>query len=320
MKRIILFIIFLSFTILESSGQILGVNKPLFSDLPFFNTAFIKSNGIKSIAGTISSKKVRDIIRASGLDYYYQFNKDGKLKNQLSSHFSNGVKDSSVVSYEYVNNNISIKRKSDSYGYFSYHYTYDKSNNVTSQTYYRDENAFTGKNQFKLKKEYVIVKDSFSYQEFDDTQIKKTFYNSYGKKFKEQTNYYNKDGYLVEEYTKFIIGNNKKKLTYEYDEYGRLFKKHIYTNIAQNKKSTEIYNYDEIGNILEIKYLINEKHTSTKQFLYNNKTMLLSAMIIEEKETEFLRIIKYNYTFFDDSTNFTEENNPLDSLAYPGSK
>lgn len=320
MKRTFLFVIILIFFATSSSGQILGLNKPLFSDLPFFNTEFIKINNIKSITGSISSKKVRDIIRASGLDYYYEFKKDGKLKNQLSSHFSNGLKDSSVVSYEYLNNNISVKRKSDSYGYFSYHYTYDESNNVITQTYCRDENLFEVKNKFQLKKEYVIVKDSFSYQTFNVTQMKKTFYNSYGKKFKEQTNNYNKDGYLVEEYTKFIIGNNKKKLTYEYDENGRLFKKHIYTNIAQDKKATEIYSYDKIGNILEIKYLTNEKHTSTKQFLYDNKTMLLTAMIIEEKETAFLRIIKYNYTFFDGSTNFTEENNALDSLILPGVK
>jgi hypothetical protein len=320
MKLTIPFIILLCFAAPKSNGQILGINKPLFSDLPFFNSEFIKSNNIKSITGSISSKKVRDIIRASGLDYYYEFNNDGKLKSQLSSHFSNGLKDSSVTSYEYNDNNISVKRKSDSYGYFSYHYTYNKSNNIVTQTYCRDENMFEGKNQFELKKEYVIVKDSFSYQILDATQHKKIFYNGYGKKFKEQTNYYNKNGYLIEEYTKFLIGNNKKKVTYEYDENGRLFKKHTYINIAQNKTMTEEYAYDEIGNVQYIKYYTDKVHISTKQFLYNNKTMLLTAMIIEEKETAFLRIIKYRYNFFDGLTDFSEENNSLDSLILPGSK
>ena len=320
MKRFISYIIFISFTLLNSNAQILGINQPLFSDSPFFNTEFVKSNNIKTITGSISSKKVRDIIRSKGLDYHYEFNEEGRLNSQLSSHFSNGLKDSSIVSYEYKNNNVILKRKSDSYGYFSYHYTYDDSNNIITQIYCRDENKFNAKNKFELKKEFVIVKDSFSYQKYSDDQTKKIFYNSYGKKFKEQTNYYNEHGYLVEEYTKFIIGNNKIKLTYEYDEIGRLHKKHSFTDIAQNKKTTELYRYDKIGNILEINYFTNEKHISTKQFLYDNKTLLLSAMIIEDKETGFLRIIKYSYTFFDGSTNFTEENNSLDSLILPGSK
>jgi len=320
MKRIIPFIIFIGLQAVNSDAQILGINKPLFSDMPFFNTNFIKTNNIKSITGSISSKKVRDIIRSNGLDYYYEFRNDGKLQYQLSSHFADGLKDSTVISYAYKNNNISIKRKSDSYGYYSYHYKYDNLNNIVTQTYCRDENKFEAKNKFELEKEYVIVTDSFSYQEFNAGQSKKIFFNNYGKKFKVQTNYFNTHGYLIEEYTKFIIGGNKQKLTYEYDEKGRLYKKHIYSSIAKNKKTTEIYSYDEIGNILDIKYFNLNIHTSTKQFLYDRKTLLLSALIIQDIETKFIRIIKYRYTFFDGSTNFTELNDSLDSMSIPRSK
>ncbi|PCI93482.1 MAG: hypothetical protein COB15_16325 [Flavobacteriales bacterium] len=303
------------------NSQILEINKPLFSDLPFFNTQFIKSNNIKSITGSISSKKVRDIIRSTGTDYHYQFGEDGQLKNQLSSYFSDGFKDTTTLFYTYnAKGQIAVKRKSDSYSYCSYHYNYDNANNIITQTYCRDENKFDSKNKFELKKEYVIVKDSFSYLKISDEQTKKFFYNSYGKKFKEQINYYDKLGYLIEEYTKFIIGNNKKKLTYEYNENGRLFKKHIFTNIAKDKKTTEIYTYDKIGNVLDIKYFKNSTHNSTKQFLYDKKTMLLTAMIIQDIETEFVRIIKYRYTFFDGTTNFSELDKSLDSLSIPSSK
>jgi len=308
MKHILSFILFAFALTLGSNAQILEINKPLFSDLPFFNTRFIRQNNVKSIKGSISSKKVRDIIRSNKLDYLYQFNEDGTLKSQLSSHFSKGLKDSTIVSYEYANNRINLQRKSDSYGYYSYHYNYDKQDNIITQTYCRDENKFNSKKKFELKKRYIIVKDSFSYQKFDG-QTKKIFYNSYGKKFKIQTNYYDSLGYLTEKYSKFIIGNNKEKTTYEYDEIGRIAKKHVYTNISENKKNTEVYSYDKIGNILDIKYYKADKHKSTKQFLYD-KNMLLSAMIIQDMETDFLRIIKYRYTFHDGSTNYTE----LDSL------
>ncbi len=320
MKNKLIILSIVTLAIINVNGQILGLNKPLFSDIPFFNSEFIKANNIKSISGSISSKKVRDIIRSTGLDYYYEFNETGQLKKQLSSHFSSGLKDSSIISYEYENHNISVKRKSDSYGYFSYHYKYDNLNNMITQTYYRDENKFDCKNQFELKKEFVIVKDSFSYEKINEEQTKKIFYNSYGKKFKQQINYYDENDYLIEEYTKFIIGNNKKKLTYEYDENGRLFIKNTFANIAEDKKTTEVYSYDELGNVVEIKYYDNELHKSTKQFLYDNKTFFLTAMIVQDIATEFLRIVKYRYTFFDPLMNLTEFNNALDSVIIPGTK
>ncbi len=309
MKQLFTFLLFTVILTTSGNTQILGINKPLFSDLPFFNTKFIQQNKVKSITGSISSKKVRDIIRSNNLDYTYSFNEDGTLKSQLSSHFSKGLKDSTVVSYEYKNNRVSLQRKSDSYGYYSYRYNYDEQNNIITQIYCRDDNKYDSKKQFELKKQYIIKKDSFSYEKYNN-QMRKIFYNSHGKKFKVQTSTYDSLGYLVEEYTKYIIGNNKQKITYEYDEIGRIHLKHTYTNISKNERDTEDYSYDEIGNILDIKYYQNDRHTSTKQFLYD-KNMLLSAMIIEDVATEFLRIIKYRYTFYDGSTNYSE----LDSLG-----
>jgi len=302
MRKVASIIILFLYTFL-GFGQILDITQPLFTDEPFFNQTFIKQNQIKSITGSISSKKVRDIIRTKGLDYYYEFNDDGTLKMQLSSYLSNKFKDSTTVNYSYNQKGLlSTKRKNDSYGYFSYNYKYDENNNVVLQTYCRDENKLNSKKVFELKKQYIISTDSFSYKKYDDSQTKKYYYNGYKKVFKEQTNYYNQYGYLTEEYTKFIIGNNKTKLTYEYDEQGRLFKKHTFTNIANNSKTTELYTYDKIGNVLDIKTYHNDKHISTKQFLYDSKTMLLTAQIIQDIATEFLRIIQYRYQFFGEET------------------
>ncbi len=309
MKHLFTFLILISYSVIGLQAQILGVNQPLFSDLPFFNTEFIKLNNVKSITGSISSKKVRDIIRTKGLKSFYSFNENGTLNTQLSSILSSGKKDTSITFYEYdESGKIQLKRKSDGEGFCSFHYQYDNKDHIVSQTYCRDENRYKQKNKFELKKEYTIKTDSFSYQTFGTEQTKKTFYNSYGIKFKEQTNSFDNLGYLTEEYTKFIIGNNKQKLSYEYDQFGRLSKKHIFTNISEDKKITEVYSYDEIGNVLDIKYYNSDVHTSTKQFLYDIKTMLLSAIIVQDITTAFLTIIKYDYTFFDGSTNYTNLN------------
>ena len=85
MKRFCTFITLITILSNYSNAQILGVNQPLFSDLPFFNADFIKVNRIKSITGSISSKKVKDVIRSKGLKTHYTFNQDGRLNMQLSS-------------------------------------------------------------------------------------------------------------------------------------------------------------------------------------------------------------------------------------------
>ena len=314
--RFFIFLTLVSFITTNGFSQILGVNQPLFSDQPFFNSEFIKINNIKSISGSISSKKVRDIIRSKGLKSHYEFNENGKLTLQYKSHITQNKTDTAITFYEYNDDGkISKKRKSEGAGFYSYQYRYNNENNIIAQTYSRDENKFGSKNKFELKKKYIIKTDSFSYQPYGKGQVKKLFYNSYGIKYKEQTNSFDSLGYLTEERTKFIIGNNKTKLTYEYDQYGRLYKKHIYTNISQDKKTTAIYSYDEIGNVLEIKNYNEEKHISTKEFLYDEKTMLLSAIIIQDIASELLRIIKYDYTFFDEPTNLTElsRTNPSDT-------
>ena len=79
MKYTLTTIFFVFTLVLSSNAQMLAINQPLFSDLPFFNDQFVRQNNIKAIKGSISSKKVQDIIRSNNLDYWYQFNRNGTL-------------------------------------------------------------------------------------------------------------------------------------------------------------------------------------------------------------------------------------------------
>ena len=307
--KILIALLFAS-NILEA--QILDINKPLFSDEPFFNSQFIKANKIKSIQGSRSSKKVKDIIRSKGLDFYYIFNSDGALTNQMST-FHNPIqsKDTNIIDYTYnQDHQLTIIRKSDAYGYYSHRYFYNNDNNIIRQTYYREENKCPSKNHFELAKEYIIMNDSFSYEKLSENQIKKIFYNNYHKPYKECISYYDDLGYLKEEYTKHLIGNKKSRITYEYDEKGRVFKIINTPNLNTKQQTTEIYSYDELNNVLEIKIHNNDTYTTSKQFLYDKKTYLLTAQIIQDVATEFIRIIQYQYTFFNgESTSLSLEEN-----------
>lgn len=294
-----LFFIFLFFTQVGFS-QILDAHKTLFGEESFFNNQFIKSNKIKIISGSWSSKKVKDIIRKKDLDFYYEFNEDGTLKQQYSTFVTQKIKeDTSVIAFEYdADNKILVKRKTDSQGFFSYRYTYNDHNNIIKETYYREESNTPTKNQFDLKKAYIITSDSFAYHKANEFQTKKITYNNYRKSYKEEFFYYDSLGYLVEIYSKFIIGNNKSKTTFKYNEKGRLAEKQDTPNLNNNYTKKEVFFYDEIGNLIEIKTYEADIHKTSTQFMYDGK-MLLTAQLTKDVASEFITILQFEYVFFE---------------------
>jgi len=300
MKKYLL-IVFLLFSFHLGSSQILDAHKTLFGEESFFNESFIKSNKIKIISGSWSSKKVKDIIRKKDLDFFYEFNTNGMLQQQYTTFLTQTTKkDTSVISFEYDNDKkIITKRKTDNQGYFSYQYTYDATNNIIKETYYRDENNSPTKNEFELKKQYIITSDSFAYQKMNAFQTKKITYNNYRKSYKETFFYYDSLGYLIEVYSKYIIGNNKSKTTFSYNETGRLAEKQTTPNLIEGITKKEVFIYDEIGNLIEIKTYENEVYKTSTQFLYDGK-MLLTAQLTKEIVTEFITILQFDYQFFDE--------------------
>lgn len=63
LKRFFILCFVVFFIQISAFSQLLDANQPLFKEDPFFNKKFIKTNQIKSIKGSWSSKKVKDIIR-----------------------------------------------------------------------------------------------------------------------------------------------------------------------------------------------------------------------------------------------------------------
>ncbi|GAB4258987.1 MAG: hypothetical protein Kow0079_16180 [Vicingaceae bacterium] len=286
----------------EADAQIFSLNTPLFDETPFFNTSIIKKNNIKLIVGKIATKKPNDIIRTRGLDEQFYFDINGNLVTQITTFFTpNNVKDSSAINYQYdAKNRLLTIRKSDNYGYYSNNFSYDEEGNVIAITYCRDENKLNKKNEFILDKQFVISSETYTYEKLTPYQLKKVVYNSNQKPYKQIMHYYDSLGYLVQTAEKYLLGNNKTTTIYHYDENGRLIEKSITIRQMGNTNSKkETYSYDEFGNILEINMFENEQHKTITQFLYDKNTYLLKAQLIKNVETELIKIIQYDYTFYE---------------------
>jgi len=272
-----------------------------FSDKPFFNVMFMKNNGVKSMNGTISFKKELDIIRKQNLVEVFEFDSAGRQTSSINTFKSvTGIVDTSVVYFEYLDDTdlLTLKRKSDTYGFFSDNYVYDTLGRVIEKTYCRDDNAGKDKFNFELKKQYVIVSEEYKYQQPSDLIVKRLHYNNYKRSFKEE--YIKKDfnGYLKEISTKTVIGNRRSKTLFEYDFKGQVSKKIEQLNLDKSNKTTNEYIYDEQGNLIEHNFYKNGVHKTHRKILYNGKTMLMESQLTKNMASKTITITKYTYEFY----------------------
>lgn len=271
----------------------------VFSDEPFFYSEFIKTNGIREIKGVISTKASLQVIEQRNLINTYVFSKAGLLTKQYRSFNNSDSKDTTLITYTYdsINKQIVTQRTSDSYGFFSNNYEYDNKNNILSKTYCRDENTSGNKKFFKLGKQHTIVKETFSYESTDSTESKHT-YNSHGKKYQTITSYFNEHGLKNKEVKKLIINKKKSITTYEYSNKGYVSKVTYYPDYNKPKNTSTTYKYDSVGNIEYIDEYQNDKHITHKEIIYNKSTFLMKALLIQDIETNYIKIIKYSYSYW----------------------
>ncbi len=301
MPRAILMLIAFYFSLTNSLfvGQLIDNSKcNAFSDDPFFNTKIVQVNNLKSLHGIISTKKELSAIKNTGKALHYDFNKKGELKKQYSTFYRQKKKDTTYIFYEYKSNGlIKTKRTNDINGFYSYNYSYNEDQQIIKKTYCRDENTVKSRTNFVLKKQYVIINEEYNYKKNGSTIIKNILNNN---KLPYQRVEYNYDplGYLILETKKLLINNKKSTITFTYNEHGLLDSKKIVKDINKNAFKKTNYKYDVLGNLIEINEYRNNQHITHKEILYDEKTFLLKALISQDVETNFIKIIKFKPSFF----------------------
>lgn len=293
------FYLIIFFSPLLAIAQLLDNSKcAVFSDEPFFYSEFIRKNGIREIKGVISTKKSLEVIEQRNLVNTYGFDRQGRLDKQYRSFFGSDARDTTFIDYHYDDNNkIITQRTSDSYGFFSNNYEYSEQNNIISKTYCRDENSCPDKNYFELGKQHTIVKETFSYEKTDSTLVKNT-YNSHGNKYQTITYFYNIHGLLYKEEKLLIINKKKSVIHYEFNDKGFVSKKTTFPDFIKPDNTSISYQYDELGNLEAIDEYLNDQHITHKEIIYNKATLLMKALLIQDIESNYIKIIKYSYHYW----------------------
>ena len=297
MNRVILLLFCLSINQLfaqminNESGQI-------FTETPFFNEKYIRSVKLKSITGTISSKKELGAIKSSGKKEAYIFNENGNLTIHYLSSKTKNKPDTTFTFYEYnLKNENTIFRVSDSYGFYSYSKKYNDLGKLINKTYSREKNASKSKMNFKLEEKYVIFQESYLYENKDST-IEVTTLNSNGRPYQRQIYYYDSFNYLFKIHTRLLISNSTKYEKYTYNDRGFLKSIQYFNNENETPIKELRYDYDEWGNVTFMDEYKDNVRVIHKELLYDPSTLILKTILSQDLVSNLITIIKYKPEFY----------------------
>lgn len=297
MNRVILLLFCLSINHLfaqminNESGQI-------FTETPFFNEKYIRSVKLKSITGTISSKKELGAIKSSGKKEAYIFNEKGNLTIHYLSSKTKNKPDTTFTFYEYnLKNENTIFRVSDSYGFYSYSKKYNDLGKLINKTYSREKNASKSKMNFKLEEKYVIFQESYLYEN-KDSIIEVTTLNSNGRPYQRQIYYYDSFNYLFKIHTRLLISNSTKHEKYTYNDRGFLKSIQYFNNENETPIKELRYDYDEWGNVTFMDEYKDNVRVIHKELLYDPSTLILKTILSQDLVSNLITIIKYKPEFY----------------------
>jgi hypothetical protein len=257
-----------------------------------FSPEFIKQNKIKSIQGRISIKKPLQTIRTTNLFTQYFFDENGRV---TSSFEQNDFGKEVWRKYVYNDNGYLIYQSVGNQWDFKYTtYLFDDSIRVVA----KDEFARKEDNM-GIPNTKEVNNESYSYG-FNDSSSIKTIKNHAGTPYMKHVCFFNKKGKVSRQENRYIATNEGSVCYFEYNSQGRV----TLCNKVSSKQGMDIqkdqFAYDELGNLKEIKHFEKGVMVLETQFIVNQKTGLLSAILEQEGSSNILKITRFQtYEYYD---------------------
>ncbi len=257
-----------------------------------FNSEFIKRNKIKSIKGRVSVKKPRQAIRTTNLFTHYFFDENGRVTSSFEQNDFG-----TVVWRKYVYNDKGYLIYQSVGGQWDFNYTtylFDDSIRVVA----KDEFARIGYN-IVIPYTKEVSNESYSYL-YKDSSLIKTIKNHAGTPYMRHLLFFNDKGRISRQENRYIATNEGSICYFEYNTQGKV----TLSNKVSSKQGLDIqkdqFAYDELGNLKEIKHFKKGVMILETQFIVNQETGLLSAILKQEGSSNNLKITRFQtYEYYD---------------------
>jgi len=256
-----------------------------------FNSTFIRNNNISEIRCDVDVKKDGDRIRDSYRVDVYHFYDNGDLK--MISHINQKLRDTSITFFEYTNGRLECEVKNDAAGMFSYCYEYDTAGRPVVLRYGRAERYSSLTASLDRSVGTDITAENYDYKSYEN-QLHSTLHNSTGRPYLKEIRYYDENQYLIKYLKTYIMSSGRLEEIYAYNDRGWLSEKTV--SDGENPYTLQ-YDYDEVGNLLEERKLVNEEVVYRTEYVYVGKNMHLKAELKREEENQLIVITTYEYKY-----------------------
>ncbi|MCO5267825.1 MAG: hypothetical protein M9897_02895 [Brumimicrobium sp.] len=272
----------------------------VFTDKPYFNENFIQKMKIKSISGLFWNYKLGDKLRNTEYFKYFEFNQKGQLIADYES-LQNTKNDTLIQKFEYTENGDlkSIKVR-DKYGYYFHIYEYNKDHQVVRYIYKRSyDRCYLSPDKISLDDDDIIAMETYSYEKYDN-QIKQITYNQSNLPYKETISYYTSDNQLEGKLERLLRTSQTTRTSYHYNEKKKLDTLIISSKLNDNNNLLYVFSYDDTGKLLKKEIHRNNEYTTQYQIIYKDDSNFINDILIQDLNTNFIRVIKLrDYKYFD---------------------
>ena len=246
--------------------------------------------------GEFVYKKEGEVMKNTIYRYVYQFDNTGRLITKYETRTDDGTQDTTFMDYKYEGNRLSSIINRDKEGSTEKKFVFNPEGQIIEEQSIRH---FKG-DSLQPERSTLLNTENFTYKKFSDRQEKKVVLNSYGLPYKEIISNYDANGYLIEEEEFFVTTYTRRIKTFEYNEHGYLATLKTKTAGQAGFDEEILFQYDEFGNISEKQIFKHGVFTTEIEFLYNDKSKLLTAIIIREVKTNFIMILRFKeYDYFE---------------------
>jgi hypothetical protein len=289
-----LFLIFFFVPFLCLGQQVNTANENFRIDEIVFNEDFMKLNGIKSIKATNTTKSDGEPLKMGKEYYFWQFDTEGRVIGESKTLVN--VKTNMVDTLHFImryNRNQRLTYRTERVGkrIKSFHYKYNSDGELLQTDMKERWN-------FSQRPDFINSVDSFSYQTITDTSYIKLTYNGDGASYREQLYVCDTENRIVERNGRYLRGDIRTKMVFDYDLKGNLKEKVIYYDIHNDLSEKYKLFYDSLGNISKLKSYKNNENKKIIDYIYFEDSILLKAIINQDVSSHDLNILKFEYEYF----------------------
>ncbi len=259
-----------------------------------FNPQFMARNRIAIVEGERSVKRDNRPMQRQAEKHVYRFDEQGRTIYANHSFGQPGTgRDTAQVMFDYDPQGDLVRRlRNDLSGYFAYDVKRDEQGRPVQETFTRIENLST--DRYTLEPGFIteVSDDHYTYETVNDTVWKRIHRNSLGLPYREQVHISDGLGYLLSIEDRYLVNNRRSRITFTYDEKGRLAERTEQPDLAQPRTMRRTWKYDPAGNITDSALFHDEKPINRDEFLYE-ATGMLKARLTLDLATNNIHVVQF---------------------------